>query len=117
MYPRFDFTWMGDQHTWPTWQDSLVDDNIKHLVESEQKDGFRYLRALDIVFPQPLEHRDLCYRRSMEAVGTIKDICRRRGFHRVLVVSHNRILKYVSGREDKGRVPGLANCEVRLTYI
>lgn len=94
-----------------------MDDHLRHLIDREQKDGYRYLKILDQVFPEPLEHRDLCYRRSMESISAIKDICRREGLNKVLVVSHNRVLKYISGRETKGRVPGLANCEVRLTFI
>lgn len=53
----------------------------------------------------------------MEAIKIIKNLCLENKWEKILIVSHNRILKYVSGRENGGKVPGLANCEIRFTHF
>ena len=63
-----------------------------------------------MIFPTPLENSERCFNRAMEALERIKEIVEKGGYRSILVVSHNRILKYLDGRFSKGRATSFENC-------
>lgn len=62
------------------------------------------MSILKKIFPTPLENRDRCFSRALEGLELMKEIVLREKAQKVLMVSHNRILKYLDGRFAKGRV-------------
>jgi hypothetical protein len=55
------------------------------------------------IFPVPLENSDRCFDRSLRALELMKLHRTRLQAERILVVSHNRVLKYLDGRFAKGK--------------
>lgn len=68
---------------------------------------------MEKIFPTPLESSERCFNRAMKALERMKEITEEVEASKVLVVSHNRILKYMDGRYNKGRAPSFENCEIR----
>ena len=46
----------------------------------------------------------------MKVISQIKKICLAETYSKIIIVSHNRILKYIWGRGEGGKVRGLTNC-------
>jgi len=63
------------------------------------------LKVLEEIFPTPLESSERCFKRAMKAMERMKQISEEIEASKILVVSHNRILKYMDGRYNKGRAP------------
>lgn len=68
---------------------------------------------LESIFPTPLESSERCFGRSQRALEIIKDIMKNLKASRAMVVSHNRILRYMDGRHCNGRSNRFENCEIR----
>lgn len=71
------------------------------------------MKILESIFPTPLENSERCFGRAMLALEIMKEIIQREKGTKVLLVSHNRILKYLDGRFSKGRATSFGNCEIR----
>lgn len=50
------------------WQDELLDGEHHEGVVRGEKDGRRYMKVLEGVFPTPLEASDRCFDRTMMAL-------------------------------------------------
>ena len=95
------------------WQDVLVDPENRRFIKTKEVYGRRYLRLLKDTFPTPLESSERCFGRAMRSLDIIKELSDQLEAKSILIVSHNRILKYFCGRFNKGRASRLANCEMR----
>lgn len=68
------------------------------------------MKILENIFPTPLENSQRCFNRAMRALDRMKELVEENGARKILVFSHNRILKYMDGRFSKGRGSSFENC-------
>ena len=75
------------------------------------------MKILDEIFPTPLECSHRCFQRTMQVIQEIKKISKEEKAQKVLIVSHNRVLKYIVGRFTAGKAQSLLNCEIRHVIL
>lgn len=110
-FKSFDFSEMdrflqekrGQLRSEEEWQDAQVDPDYREDILRKESYGLRYMGILRKIFPVPLESSERCFDRSLRALELMKHHTSRLQAERILVVSHNRVLKYLDGRFAKGK--------------
>ena len=68
------------------------------------------MHILDQIFPTPLEGSRPCFARTVTGIDMIKRISLEHKAHRIFILSHNRVLKYIMGKDCGGKAESFGNC-------